>query len=142
MHIDQHVDSTRTSTVQCTCIIAFIGISLVSLVLLSLLQSKKWDQNMMTETERTNGEKKFAPKNHHAATQHAHCSTFNSQLISHQRGKAHAWWFAFSGPLSDTTLGDNDLAWRYLVEARCKGIIVGSGSVRRNPIPARDVQEI
>ena len=35
--------------------------------------------------------------------------------------------------LSDTTLGDNDLAWRYLVEARRKGSRLRFGQAQPNP---------
>ena len=90
---------------------------------------------MMTETERTNGEKKFAPIAH---------STFNSQLATHlflKEGRhMHGGLLSLDRFQIRTTLGDNDLAWRYLVEASAR--VAGSGLVRRNPIPARDVQEI
>ena len=92
---------------------------------------------MMTETERTNGEKKFAPKK-------SSLRSFNIQLATHlflKEGRhMHGGLLSLDRFQIRTTLGDNDLAWRYLVEASAR--VAGSGLVRRNPIPARDVQEI
>ena len=143
MHIDLHVDSTRTSTVQCTCIIAFIGIiSLVSRAFV-VAPKQKVDQNirsyiMMTETERTNGEKNLRPKSSRSSTLIQH-STRNSPFLIKEGRHMHGGLLSLDRfqipPLAITTLlGD------ILLKQGAR--VVGSGSVRRNPIPARVVQEI